>query len=676
MIKNDKFEYKNAFGIVNPWPGDMSAESEVLARVKKAADDIGLNCVMLSNFGHILDENQKQTKNFVKENDLDFIISTHYETPKIMDSFYYHTLWNPPEIPLNLEYYTERVTNQYIMNDDFLIYDFGGMSNHLKSMLINKPRTLEGASTLVASFPESAIIEPKLKNPKLFYCGMNWERVVHNSSRHEGLFKLLDETGNVKFFGPDKNPAWGNIAPWEGYKSYQYPIPFDGFSILKEINECGITLVLSSDIHRRAGAATNRTYEACAGGSVIISDNNPFMQHYFKDAALFINYNKKNPKDTFSQIMEKYEWIMNNKDEALDLAKKSQAIFKEKFTLNKQLKDIYSNHKNRYTTISKDMFSKNSEKKVLITFVLGEKSTEEALELVKNAIINQEKQIYLNITLAIACDKSIYKEVKDYCDRQNSNIIVFQMELFDNNGSRIVTDGQAIRFIQKNIDHDYFINTFTNEVWFSDHITSLVRCLEDDSNISCAYSGRIHEDIYGYRRIDLFDRLSIEKVYNLYSLPCAGQIMFRNYGHDIIPDYLFDCIDGSEHYLYYLMYTLKYEMKAKFSARMTLVYSNNLKEKIFTVMNYHMQRRFIQDLVRFYLPPKCENMELDELSNLKLQVSSKSLSYFPIKLWIITRYYQYRLRKQKTDSKSYKKLKDKYEASMRKLDEFWRGICI
>ena len=33
---------------------------------------------------------------------------------------------------------------------------------------MNKPRTLEGASTFVGSFPKSAIMAPNLEEPKLF----------------------------------------------------------------------------------------------------------------------------------------------------------------------------------------------------------------------------------------------------------------------------------------------------------------------------------------------------------------------------------------------------------------------------------------------------------------------------------------------------------------------------
>lgn len=88
-----------------------------------------MECVPLSNFSQILDrKTQLATDEFADADELDFVISTHYETHKTLDQFYYHALWNPPEIPLNLSDYDTRITSNYMMNDDFLIYDDGGMA--------------------------------------------------------------------------------------------------------------------------------------------------------------------------------------------------------------------------------------------------------------------------------------------------------------------------------------------------------------------------------------------------------------------------------------------------------------------------------------------------------------------------------------------------------------------
>lgn len=665
--QNDR-KKRPSFGIVNPWPGEMSAESEVVTRIRKASLDLGLDCFALSNVGHILDENQKSTDEFIDPSQVDFVITTHYDSPKTIDAFYYHTLWNPPEIPLNLVDYPGRVTDNYLMNDDYLIYDLGGISNHLRSILINRPRTLEGASCLLPSFPASAMLEPKLDKPMLFYCGMNWEKIVHKTNRHQGLFEMLDETGCVKFFGPDKNPAWGGLAPWEGYKSYQYSIPFDGFSILKEINECGIVLVLSSDIHRKAGAATNRTYEACAGGAVIISDNNPFMEYYFKDAAIFIDYNKDNAQDTFEQIMEKYQWIKENPEEARELARRAQNIFREKFTLDKLLTDLFANHNQRAAIIAKDMFALDKKGNVLVTFVVNSEEPAEAKQHIDLIVSNIKNQLYKNITLAIACDQAIVEEVKGFCSSVPLKINIVPMALYDNKGSRCMTDGRAIANLQKMFQHDFFVNAFINESWFRDHITTLIRALEDNPEAVCAYSGRLHEDIDGYRRTDFFKKLDIKSIYNGASMPCAGQVMFRRGAEDALADFMVDFLDGVEHYAYILLLKLKYKKELTFTKRMTLVYTNLRPEKINSCINIHYQMRFIQDLVKYDLP--------EGGITGGSQVTVEMLESYPVKLWLKMKYYRFRLYRAKPGTEKSAKLFNKYVEAKRNLDRLWRTICM
>lgn len=594
-----------AFGIVYPWPGTDTAETELLARVTKASQNIDFKCVMLSDFGQVLDDNQHETDEFVKGDQLDYVMTTHYESHKSVDSYYYHLLWNPPDIPLNTPYYDGKVLNNYIMNDDYLIYDFGGMSNHLKSILINKPRTIEGSSTFVGSFPKSVVMEPNLNEPKLFYCGMNWEKALGNSNRHAGLFELLDKTGKVKFYGPDIVESWGGIRPWEGYNCYQHSIPFDGFSILKEINSCGICLAISSDAHRRAGAVTNRAYEACAAGAVIISDNNVFMEKYFGDSVLYVTYNKKNPQDTFNQIMEKYQWVVEHKEEALEMARKSQNIFVNKFCMEKGILDVTKRHYGRFKTIEGDLFAKKEEKVVLITQVLNTQNKDEISDLLQNTINNIQNQYYRNIILGIVCDYAVEKAVSHYAELIPVNVSVMGIHLFDEKGSRCITDGQAIRNLQQNITHDYFMNTKENETWFYDHITTLVRVLEDNAQGMGAYSGILSEDEKGIRRVYMFENLTYTRVYHQNhpnNLPTAGQFLFKSECIEFLPDYMLGCIDGLEHVAYVALIWFRYHFDIIFSKRTTCVWRYNEKTSNFTVIDCDRQIRFVRGLVKYDIP--------------------------------------------------------------------------
>lgn len=673
MVGDKKIVYpltrdgKYTMGIVSPWPGDLCAETEVLSRMKVGAEDAGLGYIMLDNFGHVLDgETQKATEEYVKQENLQYVVTTHYESEKTVDSFYYHTLWNPPEIPLNLPDYSTRVTNNYLMNDDYLIYDFGGMSNHLKGILMNRPRTLEGASTLTASFPMSRMLQPKLEEPKLFYCGMNWEKVVSNSNRHEGLFKLLDETGKVKFFGPDKVAAWGGLRPWEGYKCYQYSIPFDGFSILDEINQCGICLVLSSDIHRRAGAATNRTYEACAAGAVIISDDNEFMQHYFKDAALFIEYNKNNPKDTFDQIMEKYQWIVDHREEALEMARRAQQIFIEHFSVDNQMVKIANNHYSRFCTIEKDLFAKDEAKKVLVTYVVNTLDVDEAKKNCLKVIKNIKNQYYENIQLGVACDKRMEEEIIAYIRQNMLDAAVVSMQLFDHKGSKQYTDGQAIRILQNSIEHDYWINIFAHEIWYYDHITTLVRTMQEE-NAECAYAGRQHKDKLGHARVDFFDKIHLSTVFNMNWpdwLPVPGQMLFKTECDSEVPEFMLECLDGYEHYAYLGMIWIKNKRKIAFTRRMTSCWCAEDMDERNIVLKAEYQIRYIRDILRFDLP----DGGLGGSESGKHEAMKQYMMGMPVKPWFKARWYNMLLKYYvKSGSKRAKKVEEKYK---KQFDKF------
>lgn len=667
---------KPVIGIVNPWPQDVSAEAEVITRLKRTAEENNIACVLIDNFGHILNDKQSVTKKFVQEEDLSFIITTHYECAKVLNVFYYNPLWNPPEIPLNLSDYATRVTNQFIMNDDFLIYDTGGMSNHLRAVLMNCPRTLEGASSLTASFPASAAMTPKLDKPIMFYCGMNWEVMFPGPGRHEGLFKLLDDTGKVKFYGPERVEAWGGLKPWEGYRCYEGMIPFDGFSIVEKINNCGVCLVLSSDTHRRAGAATNRLYEACAAGAVIISDDNDFVLKHFSDAALFIRYNKNDPIDTFNQIMEKYDWIVKHPDEALQLARRAQEIYLKEFSLDRQLKRIIQNHPNRMRQLSQDLYAQDQSGKVLVTFILNTQKIGQAEKWLRSVIHNVHEQLYANLELGIAADVSLAAELSAYCDVHCACAHVVPMELFDIKGVRKMTDGEAIRELQKQIRHDYYINTTAEESWFFDHITSLVRAVTEEDCMG-AYSGSAFEASDRCRRVNFFDVLNTNYLYHMAGVEhplVAGQFLFRADAHKFLPDYLFDNLDGKEQIAYAGILLYRQSKRLAFTKRLSMCYSKMLEDERCSVLNSTMQNRFICDLIRFYLPDQAVALQPVETASLN-GVDKKSITemflYFPLKVYIRMRYYRFRMRGKSPDSKIYKKYAAKYDACYEQYRQYW-----
>ena len=170
-----------------------------------------------------------------------------------------------------------------------------------------------------------------LRPKKLFYCGSNWDE-SRKGKKTKSLFTLLDRTGELAIYGPPKK--WKHTP-----RSYGGFLPFDGISIIKKMQECGIVLVLHSDIHLQGNAPTGRIFEAAAAGCAIISDRHPFIVQEFGDAVLYIDQ-EGSSEAIFQAIATHMAWIRSHPEKAQEMAFRCHQIFMEKFTLEKQLCDL------------------------------------------------------------------------------------------------------------------------------------------------------------------------------------------------------------------------------------------------------------------------------------------------------------------------------------------------
>ncbi len=256
--------------------------------------------------------------------DFDFAIHLHFDTPKAYNLFSFVALWNP------LRYYYEyregeyrRFSDNLLSHDDFLSCDSPGADDHVRRLIHNDPQRHPPLFTLFHSLAEP-LLPPGLGDRKLFYVGINWERLRGEKSRNQELLDMMDKSGRLRIYGPRR---FLGVNVWRGYKSYVGEIPFDGVSIVKEIASAGISLVLSSSAHKESGLMSNRLFESLAAGAVIICDENAFARKHFGDTLLYVNTNEP-PDVTHQQIREHLRWIDNNPEEALDLARRAPDIFR------------------------------------------------------------------------------------------------------------------------------------------------------------------------------------------------------------------------------------------------------------------------------------------------------------------------------------------------------------
>lgn len=611
---------KSVIGIIYTWPGaSPNAEAEFLYRLLKTKQS-SFNLVLISNQGYILDSNLRLTSQKINIDSLKFVISIHYEDSKMLDAFYYHTLWNPPHTTLQYSVYIDLMKN-VISCDDFLAYDNGGMMNHLKAMLINSPRMLENHSTLTASLPESSVKNVNLENPKLFYCGVNWEKMIGTEPRHEGLFKFLDTLDYVKFFGPE--------STWEGFANYKGKIPFDGFSLLEEANKCGVVLALSSKWHYRAGAATNRIYEGCASGCVIITDDNPFIKKHFGDSVLYIDFDVNNPQKMFTQIKNHMDWICSNKEEATNLAKKSQKIFLEKFSLEKQLKEIIDNHENRENAVADSLYSKSNEKILMLYFADSESLNRCGLECLENTINNVKNQVEKYISFIVCCDEKCVNEIQNFISNNNYDmeIKIKPFKIYNENGYKLISRCQMLYEITKQEEFSYFCVLNGNEILFKEHITTLKRVLEEDKSLIASYGGTFLDSVDNNRYRILNRAFNVQEIYNglVYDghYILSGNFLMRKDILSLLPEYVHQYIDGFETVAMLNLATIKFSRAMKYSLRRTCVTNEKLKTDTERVLDFVSQLNLIKGLVQY------EYEQLNVLEEKDYQMEFLNFSMYP-----------------------------------------------
>lgn len=143
------------------------------------------------------------------------------------------------------------------------------------------------------------------------------------------LYKLLSQTGFVKFYGVSRNE---DILP----QGYMGSIPFDGVSVINILQQHGIVLVLHSDIHNKECIPSSRIFEAAAASTVIICDENNFVKEHFGDSVFYIDTTLP-AKSIYKQILKHLQTIYRNPKKALEMAKTAHQIFVENFEMSDQL---------------------------------------------------------------------------------------------------------------------------------------------------------------------------------------------------------------------------------------------------------------------------------------------------------------------------------------------------
>ena len=322
-FKNTTKKYHIAF--YNTFPEAKNAEFELLMRLENICNKYNIGYFIIYITNEIQNTELKGINiNEIDVSDLLCCISLHYYSPKTSKHFSLLTLWNP------IKFYSTVSLDKAYKMDGYL----SAHSNYIDDFI--KSHSDKPFLGFLNTSTDGPILDLTFGEYNCFYAGMNWN--ISTDSIRVNIFKL------IKFL--DNSPilyCYGLRECWKGYRSYKGEIPFDGISIIKEIHNCGICLVLSSSLHIAEGVCSCRLFEGLAAGVPIIADKNPFFQEWFGDNIFYIDTD-----DTLmaaKQVCEYINFFKSNPEETMTKMKNCRKIFLENFLLDKQLLQVVENVK-------------------------------------------------------------------------------------------------------------------------------------------------------------------------------------------------------------------------------------------------------------------------------------------------------------------------------------------
>lgn len=487
---------RGGFAIVKLWPEIKTAEDECIARLKIAATALGLFCFEIHADGRYIE----QPDRVLRREEVDFVLHLHYDTPKLYDAFSIVALWNP------LQFYHEwgyaRTSRNLLTHDDFISCSSQSADDHVARLVRDVPTHLPALFKLYHSTAD-IVHPPSLGEFRLFYAGINWEAINGGKSRHQEVLKKLDAADAVRLYGPE---IFQGVKVWAGYRNYVRGIPFDGISMIHEIHNAGIALVLSSAAHKSAALMSNRLFESIAAGALVICDENAFAKKFFGDSLLYID-SRCSIDQIFADIQSHIAWAKANPALALAKIEKAQAIFRADFNLTKNLRDLFSGLRERQAALAAHGAAAQlvnttpaSPMRVQMHLLM----TDFSEQVLERHLTNASCQEYADLDITLHVDGGLPDTIRKHIDgriAQTGGIIRVAVAQYYVTSPQGVVErrrtGQVIADVLQGaeaLDNGAVLFVAPNEILLSNHVAMLAASLLRNPQAPCVASAVLYRD--------------------------------------------------------------------------------------------------------------------------------------------------------------------------------------
>lgn len=439
------------------WESKPHAEKELGRRMRDACINIGHESINTSNIQEI--------ENFHP----DIVFPLHHFTPKLFDAYTIGCMWNPIKDVENRDAVKMMHTFENIKSYDACAIASPIIEKYLDHLFFKSPISRE-KYVIYPSANKTKFSSPK-QFKKIAYVGSNWQ-----GDRHKDLFLNSDKIG---VYGPEKS--------WEYLKkqtsNYYGEVPFENNAVQTLYQECGMGLCFHSEHHLKENVPNMRIFEMAAAGILIFADKLKFIEEEFGDTVIYIDTKQSNEK-IIEQIDYYYNWAVNNKEKAIEMAKGANEIFNKKFTLEKLLTDIINGYKERKA----DPVSLYKTQPTVEIIVRTDGNRSNILDSVKSIVDQTYQKVSLCFVYWGNDKKGFEKMVKGVIPPHFEYRIIEQKDRKD----RSYNFYTGIRASSS----DYIGFLDDDDIFFKDHVEILLRHFEHDNQCAVVYSGIVKRDLY------------------------------------------------------------------------------------------------------------------------------------------------------------------------------------
>ena len=309
------------FSYIVPWPDQLSAEQEFGFRLVKTAEQLGHKCslITLDEIKRIAPSNRP---NILGE----FIFVPHFTIPAIDGILNIGLLWNSPSATHKYEF--------GLLNTlSWDLFVSGGSSIVDEYFQEIFPHKIIGEI-----FPSTSSIKltsNSNQTNKMFYAGMNWERITGEPTRHGNLLTMLDRMNLIDIYGPKKLKG---VEVWKDFNNYKGEIPLDGESVVKTANEYGTSLVLVNPDHQNWEMPSMRYSEAFEARNILIVNEAEILN--FMNELVFQIPADMSLEQQISFIGKSLKWVRENPENAKERADEAARKWFDKYALKSQLERV------------------------------------------------------------------------------------------------------------------------------------------------------------------------------------------------------------------------------------------------------------------------------------------------------------------------------------------------